>query len=99
MDLEKEFLLHAKEDKENFDKLHDTLELTNRKLDKLVDSMDNLQGVSDFFRGTSLLRKPMMIFVGFIMALVALLGGFKALLAFFLPLKWRIYEATFKKKS
>lgn len=53
----------------------------------IKESLDNLQGLSDFFKGAGLLKKPLMILIAFIIGLVTLIGGIKSLLTFFLPIK------------
>ena len=43
--------------------------------------MENLSWLSDISKGTQLLKRPSLWIVGFIITLVALMGGLKALLA------------------
>ena len=80
-DLEKKFDEHTEEDRKNFEKIHDTMDCMNKKLDKIGESMENLQGMTDFFKGTKLLQKPLMIIVAFIVGIVALIGGLRTLIS------------------
>lgn len=52
-------------------------------LNSIKESIDNLQGVNDFFKGAGLLRKPLMLIAGFILAIVAVMGGLKTILTWF----------------
>lgn len=45
--------------------------------------MQNLSGVSDLVKGAGLMKKPMMLFVGLVIATVALMGGLKTIISWF----------------
>lgn len=57
----------------------------NGKIDKIQKTLDDMQWLADFTNGAGLLRKPLGWLVMFILGAVALLGGFKSLISFFIP--------------
>ena len=90
----KQMVEHFKADIVNFKKIDDILTAQNEdhkifheKLTKIGESMENLSGLSDFLKGSSLLRKPLMLFVGLILGVVALVGGLKTILGWFIVIK------------
>lgn len=98
MNTEEELIKHFKDDAENFKKINESFTHQqeahvefNKKLDQILshvekskDFMENLSGLNDFVKGTRLLKSPMMWVVGFIIGAVALMGGFKTILNWFL---------------
>lgn len=78
---------HVEDDQKNFGLIHESFEDMGKKLDRISGTVDSLQGAADFFKGAGLLKKPMLLIVGFILGVVALFGGIKTLLAFFIPIK------------
>jgi len=75
---------HFKEDQDRFSKQDDDHARFDKTLKEIRDSLDNLQGVSDFVKGAGLLRRPLMLFVGLILAVVAVMGGLKTILSWFI---------------
>lgn len=53
----------------------------DEKLDKIMDSLNSISWLADISKGTQLLKKPSLWFFAFILGLVALMGGLKALIA------------------
>lgn len=79
-ELQKALIAHFREDTKRFDKQeedHRGFEIT---LGKIEGFMENLTWLSDITRGTQLLKRPSLWVVGFVITLVALTGGLKALL-------------------
>lgn len=97
MNVQEELHKHFKEDKENFAKINDNFESQNiilaqqdkdhiqfkEDLDEIKAFMKDLKGVDDFFRGVGLLKKPAMIFVAVVVGIVALFGGLKTIIGWF----------------
>jgi len=97
MNIEHELHQHFLEDKKNFKNINDTLSTQNvilatqegdhvefrRDLAEIKAFMESLKGVEEFFKGAGLLKRPMMIFVGFIIALVAVMGGLRTIIGWF----------------
>lgn len=87
MDIEKEIKKHFDEDRVNFKKINDHLTTLIKGQDGLVDGqkkthdfMDTLGWLSDISKATDLLKKPSLWVVAFVLGMVALFGGVKALI-------------------
>ena len=94
MDLDKTIKDHFEEDKRNFKKIDDFMtthsqdhEEFKASLKEIKCFMENLSGVSDFVKGAGLLKKPMMIFVALVVGVVALMGGLKTIIGWFIITK------------
>lgn len=97
MDFQKELHNHFEEDKKNFKYINEVLSAQEKdhgefkkQLDAILESqtktkefMENMSGLNDFLKGAGLLRKPLMVLVGFIIALVAVMGGLKTIIGWF----------------
>lgn len=88
MSLEEQFLKHTEDDAKSFKALNELITTNHEEQQKvLVDiqgTLTNLAGVSDFFKGVSLLKKPLMLFVAVVIGLVALMGGLKTIVGWFI---------------
>lgn len=67
----------------------DNLTKVGNELDKkmiiMQTTIDDMAWLAEFTKGAGLLRKPLGWLVMFVLGAVALLGGFKSLLSFFVP--------------
>lgn len=89
---------HFVDDSENFEKINKANELQDQdhknfylrlgEIQKHQEEtkafMENLSGVSDLVRGAGLLKKPSLWLLAFVVGLVALFGGFKAIIGWFI---------------
>lgn len=81
---------HQEEDAKRFDEITKTLESQNHTLEQILNNQKiesafrtDLEALSDFLKGLGLLRKPMGWLVMFVLGLVALMGGFKTIIGWF----------------
>lgn len=79
---------HAREDRTNFEKINLSLQGISKYMERGDEHMkedkvfkESLVWLSDISRGTQLLKRPSLWLVAFVVGMVALLGGFKALMA------------------
>lgn len=91
--LEEQLLEHFEADKKNFKKIADDNKTQTDLLKNIEDHMKknnefmgSLSWLSDISHATQLLKKPSLWFVAFILGLVALFGGVKALFIGFISL-------------
>lgn len=72
--------MEAKEIK-NIEDVKEILISHDKKLGDIKDSLDSISWLADISKGTQLLKKPSLWLVAFILGIVALMGGLKALIA------------------
>ena len=72
---------HIEDDRRRFDKQEEDHKEFRIILKEIKCFMENLTWLSDISKGTKLLKRPSLWVVGFVITLVALMGGLKALLA------------------
>lgn len=75
--INKTLIDHIQTDNEMFNSL-------NKKLDTVVQHTNNMSDFNDFIKGIGLMKKPMMWFVAIIVGIVALFGGLKTILSWFI---------------
>lgn len=81
--MDAELQAHFKSDEGRFDKQENAHVEFNKKLDNIMTKLDDLKDISDFVKGAGLVKKPIMVVVGFIVGLVVLIGAFRSLFNFF----------------
>jgi hypothetical protein len=77
---------HAKDDKANFEKINTSLQKIDAYMERGDEHIredkvfkESLAWLSDISRGTQLLKRPSLWLVAFVVGIVALSGGLKAL--------------------
>ena len=90
-DFQKQLEEHFKEDERNFaniDKnlceIKEHMKVTCSHMEKSTKFMENMSGVNDFVRGTTLLKKPLMVFAAIVLGIVALMGGLRTIISWFI---------------
>ena len=92
---------HFEEDRINFQRMDDQFKKMedanteqNMKLNTILvhiktsnEFMENMNGINDVVKGVSLLKRPSLWLLALVIGMVALFGGFKSILAIFLPTK------------
>lgn len=75
---------HQQDDAKNFEEIRNTLQqiLDNQKVESSFRT--DLQALSDFIKGLGLLRKPVLWILGLVLGIVALMGGLKTILSWFI---------------
>lgn len=88
--MEDQLLKHFEDDKKNFGRIDKILEKQDsdhkefsKDLKEIKAFMENLSGVNDFVKGASLLKKPMIWFLSIVVGIVALMGGLKSIIGWF----------------
>ena len=56
----------------------------NRDIEEIKEFMANLSGINDVVKGTKLLRTPSLWLLALVIGTVALLGGFKTIIGWFI---------------
>ena len=92
MNLEQELKKHFREDAINFKAIDDRFTLQeadhkrfDAKLDCISENLKNLAWLSDASRGISLLRRPALWLLAFVIGLVALKGGVRDIINWLIP--------------
>jgi hypothetical protein len=89
---------HIEEDRLNFQEIKDKFDAQenyHKSFDEKLTSicanvkksnefMENLSEINNFVKGASLLKKPMIWFLAFVVGLVALMGGLKTITSWFI---------------
>lgn len=97
MDLENQLVKHFEEDRINFRKIEDKfLEQRNvhlkfdEKLNTILihihksnEFMENMSGINDVVKGTKLLKTPSLWLVALVLGVIALMGGFRTIISWF----------------
>lgn len=91
MSLEEKLTKHFAEDEKNFldlanklkEQENDHLEF-RRDLKQIRDFMENLSGFNDLIKGGRLLKTPSLWILGLVLGTVALMGGFKTIIGWFI---------------
>lgn len=79
-ELQKSLIAHFREDTERFLSQEEDHKDFREGLGEIKVFMQNLSWLNDISQGTQLLKKPSLWFLAFILGIVALMGGLKALL-------------------
>lgn len=81
---------HQEDDAKRFDEITKTLESQNTVLKQILDNQKvessfraDLEALADFIKGLGLLRKPVLWILGFVLGVVALMGGLKTIVGWF----------------
>ena len=75
---------HIEDDRKRFDKQEQDHAEFRNTLKDIKCFMENLSGVSDLVRGAGLLKKPMIWLLAFIVGIIALMGGLKTIVGYFI---------------
>jgi len=86
-DLEKAFVEHLEEHKKSSEALTNTLKEINTHMKKSQDFMENLASINDVVKAVRLLKTPSTWLLVLVLGIVALFGGLKTILAWFLSPK------------
>lgn len=75
---------HIEDDNTRFKKQDDDHEQFRKDLGEIKVFMANLSGVSDLVRGAGLLKAPMIWLLALVVGIVALMGGVKTIIGWFI---------------
>jgi hypothetical protein len=101
MNLENELKRHFEEDRTNFQRMDEQFSKIQAAADQQTEQlntillhikttnefMENLDGFNNLVKGTTLLKKPVLWFLAIVLGIVALFGGLKTILSWFLITK------------
>lgn len=88
------FIEHEGLDMQEFQKINDKINtsieqniLLLERSKKIEEFMENMSGINDISQGISLLKRPALWILAFVIGVVALIGGAKTLLGWFFIMK------------
>lgn len=81
--MDAELQTHFINDEKRFSKSEEEHEEFKDSLKEIKDSLADIKELSNFFKGAGLMKKPLMMILGFIVALVSVIGGIRTLISFF----------------